>query len=620
MSKRPASAVGLSGAPCAAPRGSDGAGCDGIRFAHDHGDASTSLVTPVKLVVARVWPWVLSLLVLLPLLRPGYVLTYDMVFVPDLAFRSDFLGLGSGLPRAVPSDAVVSLVDEVLPGQVLQKLLLVLALGLAGMGARRLVPADNLTAQLAATSFYVWNPFVAERLGIGHWPLLLTYACLPWLVDSARRARAGERTLPAMMLWLALASLSAAGGVIATALALLCVVGRDREAVRRSIWVVAGAVAVNAPWLVAGVWKGGAALSDPAGVEVFAARGEGVLGLPLTLLGLGGIWNAEVVPASRTAAPAVLMLLVTVVVAIAGLRRWRGTVERRDRHALAAAAVVGLLVALSGSLAPDAMAWVASTVPGGGLFRDGSRFVALLAPLEACLFGLGAAAIIEKVRVRPARLVLATSVVLVPLALLPDLGLGLAGRLHSVSFPAEYAEARTAIEERSGGSEGDLLLLPFRSYRLPTWNEGRRSLDPLGRFMTPNYLADDTLVVSKVAVPGEDERARRVAADLARDLPASELVDRLGDEGIRWVLLDKETAAMLAQPGPEAGLRTLRVVHEGSRLVVWELPRSDPPEPGSAEELTLWAAWTVAGASVLGCLALVAVRRTRRRPEKPRLL
>ena len=47
---------------------------------------------------------------------------------------------------------------------------------------------------------------MAERLGIGHWPLLLAYASLPWLYDAARRVRSGERALPVMVLWLALAA------------------------------------------------------------------------------------------------------------------------------------------------------------------------------------------------------------------------------------------------------------------------------------------------------------------------------------------------------------------------------------------------------------------------------
>jgi hypothetical protein len=49
-------------------------------------------VSRPQLVLVRLWPWLLALLVLGPLLGRGYVLTYDMVFVPDLAMRSDFLG------------------------------------------------------------------------------------------------------------------------------------------------------------------------------------------------------------------------------------------------------------------------------------------------------------------------------------------------------------------------------------------------------------------------------------------------------------------------------------------------------------------------------------------------
>src|SRR5690606_10954581 len=58
-------------------------------------------------------------------LAPGYVLCYDMVWVPALAVtRPDVWGLGSGLPRAVPSDAVVALLGVVVPQQLLQKAIL----------------------------------------------------------------------------------------------------------------------------------------------------------------------------------------------------------------------------------------------------------------------------------------------------------------------------------------------------------------------------------------------------------------------------------------------------------------------------------------------------------------
>ena len=47
---------------------------------------------------------VLGLLALGPGLRRGFLLSYDMVFVPREPFTSAMFGLSGGAPRAVPSD------------------------------------------------------------------------------------------------------------------------------------------------------------------------------------------------------------------------------------------------------------------------------------------------------------------------------------------------------------------------------------------------------------------------------------------------------------------------------------------------------------------------------------
>ena len=142
-----------------------------------------------------VWSLALALLMLGPALGRGYVLSYDMVWVPDLSLRSSFLGLGSGLPRAVPSDAVVAVLDEIVPGMLLQKLVLLGVLVAAGAGVVRLTER-SVVAQLVAVTAYVWNPFVAERLVIGHWPVLVGYAVLPWVLVTARRWRVASPPRP----------------------------------------------------------------------------------------------------------------------------------------------------------------------------------------------------------------------------------------------------------------------------------------------------------------------------------------------------------------------------------------------------------------------------------------
>src|SRR5262245_49866779 len=187
-------------------------------------------------LVVGLWPWLLSLAICAPLLAPGYVLTYDMVWVPDLTVHRDTWGLGTALPRAVPSDLVVAVVDEVIPGQIVQKLIILAALGLAGTGAARLCVGRGPVAALAAARLSVWNPFVAERLGLGHWPLLVGYAALPWIVVAGRRLREGTWSAwSALTLGLAASAISPVGGVLGLLVGLASQVGGEAESRRRRL-------------------------------------------------------------------------------------------------------------------------------------------------------------------------------------------------------------------------------------------------------------------------------------------------------------------------------------------------------------------------------------------------
>jgi hypothetical protein len=574
------------------------------------------------------WSALLAVLMLGGALGPGYVLAYDMVWVPELAMRGDFWGTGSSLPRAVPSDLVVALLDEVVPGMLLQKAVLLGALVVAGTGAARLVRGPGLVGPLAAVTLYVWNPFVVERLGIGHWPLLLTYASLPWIHLCARRLAAGERALPQLVLWLAVASLSPVGGLVAGVLAVAGVAASGRTAVRPLLWTTAAVVAVNAPWVVAGAIHGSATVSDPAAVALFAAQGEGVLPSWAAVLGLGGIWNAEVVPPSRTTWVGLAALVLVVAVCVAGARPWRRAAGRADKIALVVPADLGLVIALAGAVAPEAVGSLVAHVPGAGLLRDGTRFLALVAPLQALLFGLGVARLAAVPR-RTLGVSLGTALVLAPVAVMPDGALGFSGRLDAVAFPGEYATARQALEaSRTAGHEGDVLLLPFTSYRRPPWNDGRRTLDPLGRYFPVDYLASDTLVVSGRQIAGEDLRARRVTRHLAT-LEGRELERALAQEGVGWVVADDAAAAALAAEGVDddrygtgVDLPGAEVLHRGSLLTVWALPTPAGDAVRSpADRLPLLAllalAWSVAAGAVAAAALLLAKRRTSSRQLRP---
>ena len=65
-------------------------------------------------------------------------------------------------------------------------------------------------------------------------------------------------------------------------------------------------------------WAAQAGVAD-AGVAAFAARAEPGLGTLGSLAGLGGIWNAEAVPASRTSVFAMLSVIALLTIVAIGV-------------------------------------------------------------------------------------------------------------------------------------------------------------------------------------------------------------------------------------------------------------------------------------------------------------
>ena len=498
-----------------------------------------------------VWAVLLAVLLLWPVLGYGYVLSYDMVWVPDLALRPDFLGLGSGLPRAVPSDAVVAVVDEVIPGMLLQKLVLLGALVFGGIGATRLAPEGSLVGRLVAVTVFEWNPFVAERLLIGHWPVLLGYAVLPWLVVAGRRTRTDGRVPAGTGALLLLGSLSASTGLV-SAVTLLAF-GATRRAQRATLLLLALVVGANAPWLVSGLLHASAATSDPSGAHAFGVHGEGSVPGPLAALSLGGVWNAEVVPASREGVLGWATLVLLLALAVVGARAWRAAVGRAETVASLACWLLGWGVASLTWAVPDPMAWLVGHVPGSGVARDSARLLALCVPALVATTSYGAATLTGRVGGAVPALAWGTALVLLPVAVMPDVAGGMAGRLRPVSYPAYYSDVRGAVEQHvSRSGAGDVLILPFSSYRAPPWNDGHKVLDPMGRYLSPDYVASDRLVVSGRLIEGEDPRGAAVRRAL--EATTSRARGRLlAEQGIGLVVSERDTA----EPVPAVSGRIL---------------------------------------------------------------
>lgn len=554
--------------------------------------------------VAWIASLVVAVLLLGPaLLAPGTVLRGDMVFVPHQPWKDAWLGLDGSVPRAVPMDALVSLATYVVPGGWLQKAVLLASFVVAGVGIGRLsekVVDASAWGVAAATTLFLWNPWVVERLSIGQWATVAGYALLPWVVLSAWELRDHPSRWGGTFVQLVLsATCSPSSGVTAVLVATVVVLAAPS---RRALLVLAGcAVLANLLWALPAVTLGdGVDLAAGSGFEAFHAVGESALGLVPSALSLGGIWKVSVVPGERSAVLVVALALVLSAVAVAGVLRARG--GDRMRGALLAVAAVSLAVCVVPAYVPAAFSSAAEVMPGISMFRDTHRF---LAPL-ALLLAVGLAAAVSElhrraVRGREGLLVAAGTLVVLPLLLLPSAAWGLTGDLRPVSFPDEWQAVEGGLD--AAGPGGSVVVLPWEgSYRRFGWNDDRAALDPAPRLLPGEVLVDDRIVLDDQVLPGEDPRL----ADVTDALDSTDPAAALSALGVRWVLVEKPLPTAYDVP---AGA----VVLDRPGLKLVDLGE---PSGAGARDAGEWRRWLILGGDLVVLAILMGVsvahRRTRR--------
>ena len=508
----------------------------------------------------------LGLLALGPGLRRGFLLSYNMVFVPREPFAAAMPGLAP--PRAVPSDLAIATVSRIMPADIAQKLVLlaIFVLGCAGVAA--LLDREPLLARLAGGVFYVWNPYVGERLIIGQWALLLGYAGLPWVLRAVVSPdEAPWRWTGRLCLSLVPAVIGGFAAMAITALVLVPAALFTRSA-RRAAIALAALAAGSLPWLIPSLQH--AVYVDPGGVAAFAARADTPFGSVGSLLMLGGGWNAQTVPKGYGGAWSALWLAV-VIVALAGYllsvsaaplararcRRGRGAADRlhrRDRARPGSAQVGdgrlagGRRAARRPAVRGAARAGRSRRFRRGGGLGDEPRCVR--DQRDAGTAGLD----------RPG-VALGVLALLAPVLLLPGLAWGAAGRLRPAWYPAGWLAAARVID--ASPARGAVLLLPWETYRRPAWNHGEAMFDPWSKLLSRPVIWNDGTRVGDVGLAPDDPRARRLDGVIRGGGP---LTAALGAAGVRFVVDDADG------PGPGARLPGAVVLVDQPGLTVYRLP------------------------------------------------
>ena len=432
------------------------------------------------MIIKHLKPWliflVLALIVLGPLMLPGYILTVDLSWGPHLP-------VADWTSNTAPLVALLGLLQSLIPSWVVEKIMLLSLFTLAGVGMWRLAssPGGGWPAYVAG-ALYMVNPFTYERLMAGQWLVLGGYAVLPFVVAATVTLlkRPGLRRSLNLTAWsvsLGIISLHALAmaALIVAILVLVHALGRGWNSFRPALpWVGLASVlwaVASSFWFVPLVLQRSATsravASFDAGQFTAFRTASGPGGVPLNTLALQGFWGERtglVLPASSTGP---WFWIATAII-------WAGVgyggylaVRRRDRLAgsLAVSALVAWWLAMGIAWVPAAglTQWLVEHAPFYQGYREPAKWLAVLALAYAYFSAITLRHFEQKLHGfwRSAAVVSCAVVIYMWVPLLPW---GAAGQLSSQDYPATWYALNDRLNKLDPVDTPNILLLPWHQY------------------------------------------------------------------------------------------------------------------------------------------------------------
>ena len=494
---------------------------------------------------------VLSLLVMGPLLLPGFVLTMDMVFTPVLR-----------MPDHVDNTwlfyALLHVLNLVVPADAIEKVMLLASLVLSGAGAYRILrllrPNGEKTVTTAiyiAATFYMINPFVYDRFMSGQYGVLLGYSLLPWFAVSLKKFihQPGWRSVLSLTGWavaMSIVSIHSLGWALVLVLCALAMCVRDRQRLQNIVKFGAVGISIfaiaSAYWIlptVVGQGRIANSLSTFSGSErqAFATvdpNGTTELG---AILGLQGFWQETaglfIVPIDATPQWGWVQVVLLLVIGCGVWRTWKA--QRRVALYATSVSIISIILALG--VGGD---WLATHVPFFAGFREPQKFVALLALMYAYFMVEGIAWLLGKLALWQKRAIYPAAAVtlLLVLAYTSPMLWGFYGQIQPVRYPDDWFAMNKVLNKQP--NTGSVLFLPWHLYMSFDFS-GRIIANPAANFFDRPIVSSDDPEVAGVAPQTRNATRERIQQAI---LPAAArgepVTTQLRALGVGYVLLDKD--------------------------------------------------------------------------------
>ena len=511
----------------------------------------------------------LSLAILGPLLRPGYVLTLDMLFAPHASFSGYFYGLDEWFtsPLAVntastPFFLVIQEVSHIIPAWMIEKLVLFLILFLAGLGAHRLFSSKGPGAYFAGL-LYMINPFVYVRFMAGQWGVLAAYALTPFaikaLIDLLDTPNA--RNAVRLAILSTLVGLIQIQGFFLLLLALVIILAVRVIATRNDLTklketskcLAVSALlfcSLNIYWLLPLLTARNSVISQVGSQDLllFAPKSTSTLGVAFDVAGMYGFWRGGYTYVPDIFSGWWVLFIVILLLATYG---FVSHLEDKNRRwlviSLVLLSVISFILAL-GVAAPATSGifeWLWQHVLVVRTFRDSQKFVALLCLSYAFLGGLGLNKLAETLKRSMKKFAKIGMIALIVVALASPLAysftiFGFYGQLGITDYPQGWYEANKYLNQDKG--DFNVLFLPWHEYMDYSWlpNRNKSLGNAAQQFFDKPVIAGDNIEVSGIYSESTNPISKYVEFLLANSSDVNNLGNLLAPLDVKYVILVKE--------------------------------------------------------------------------------
>ena len=516
----------------------------------------------------------LSMLIFLPLLGNGYILTLDMTFTPEMNFDYP---TSQGLFNELPRDSLLFLLAKVFPAWILQKLILLGIFFAAGYLMYRfllsILPEKKRIA-IAAATLYVWNPFTMTRLLAGQWAMLAGYALTPLFILllpkylSARKISSkllvltGACWFGASLISIHHLLLFGLPVLIYTAMRML---NNDKwwRPVKRAFLLFLLVFLLSLSWLLPSFLVNDLTKLNGNNLHFFAPNPDLKYGLSFNLFSFYGFWaedNLGVLPKDVNSIWWFIFLVISLIAALPVIKviinflkkRFAGSYNKENRFLIVFLVLTGIasLLLAHGNTGFMQPVWdiFYQRVPLLQPLRESQKFLNLYIFSFSTLSFFGLVVLNSLIsnlhnKLKESKLpelLLTFSFIFMTVLYTPNLAFAGKGQLKLTSYPASWYALQKEIN--SSPAADAVLVLPWQAYNTLPFI-GRQSADPATSFFNgfilqakqPKELTSDICDLEY----NSRHRGRNFFLCLNYEDAGSEWIKQIRENGINYILVHK---------------------------------------------------------------------------------